>query len=162
MYDFQVETLFLGSADTMSRQALPFISRWMEGRDASDTKVLDVASGTGRFLTFVRDNWPELDCTAVELSPHYLDAVRKSNERFDYRTLYPKSGPLKLVEANCETMPFEVSFFLSYFRICNLTDVIVLCNSYRMVPSTRLPTCTSSTRCPRRRGGTRRSRWRAC
>ena len=70
----------------MRRQALPFISRWMEGRDASDTKVLDVASGTGRFLTFVRDNWPELDCTAVELSPHYLDAVRKSNERFDDRT----------------------------------------------------------------------------
>jgi len=111
LYDFQVETLFLGSADTMRRQALPFISRWMEGRDASDTKVLDVASGTGRFLTFVRDNWPELDCTAVELSPHYLDAVRKSNERFDDRTLYPKSGPLKLVEANCETMPFEDGSF---------------------------------------------------
>ena len=137
LYDFQVETLFLGSADTMRRQALPFISRWMEGRDASETKVLDVASGTGRFLTFVRDNWPELDCTAVELSPHYLDAVRKSNERFDDRTLYPKSGPLKLVEANCETMPFEVSFFVSYFRTGNCNDVVVLFNLYRMVPSTR-------------------------
>ena len=137
LYDFQVETLFLGSADTMRRQALPFISRWMEGRDASDTKVLDVASGTGRFLTFVRDNWPELDCTAVELSPHYLDAVRKSNERFDDRALYPKSGPLKLVEANCETMPFEVSFFLSYFRVGNCIDGVVLFNLYRMVPSTR-------------------------
>ena len=111
LYDFQVETLFLGSADTMRRQALPFVSRWMEGRDPADTKVLDVASGTGRFLTFVRDNWPELDCTAVELSPHYLDAVRKSNERFEDVATYPRAGPLKLVEANCEKMPFEDASF---------------------------------------------------
>jgi len=42
----------------MRRQALPFITAWMKGRSAKDTKLLDVASGTGRFLTFVRDNFP--------------------------------------------------------------------------------------------------------
>lgn len=103
LYDFQVETLFLGSADTMRRQALPFLTEWMKGRSAKDTKLLDVASGTGRFLTFVRDNFPELQCTALELSPHYLEAVRKSNERFD---AVPGACPLRLVEANCEKMPF--------------------------------------------------------
>lgn len=108
LYDFQVETLFLGSADTMRRQALPFIAEWMKGRSAKDTKLLDVASGTGRFLTFVRDNFPELQCTALELSPHYLEAVRKSNERFD---AVPGAGPLRLVEANCEKMPFADAEF---------------------------------------------------
>ena len=103
LYDFQVETLFLGSADTMRRQALPFITEWMKGRAEADTKFLDVASGTGRFLTFVRDNFPGASYTALELSPHYLEAVRKNNERFEG---VPGAGPLRLVEANCETMPF--------------------------------------------------------
>jgi ubiquinone/menaquinone biosynthesis C-methylase UbiE len=49
---------------------------FMKRRSLEDTKLLDVASGTGRFLTFVRDNFPELQCTALELSPHYLEAVR--------------------------------------------------------------------------------------
>jgi len=106
LYDFQVETLFLGSADTMRRQALPYITKFMKGRSAADTKLLDVASGTGRFLTFVRDNFPELQCTALELSPNYLEAVRKSNQRFE-----GGGGSLRLVEANCEAMPFaDMSF----------------------------------------------------
>merc|ERR1711966_56213 len=66
LYDFQVETLFLGSADTMRRRALPYIADFMRNRDASTTKHLDVASGTGRFLSFVRDNHPELQSTALE------------------------------------------------------------------------------------------------
>lgn len=111
LYDFQVETLFLGSADTMRRQVLPYVSEWMRGRDARDTKILDVASGTGRFLAFLRDNWPELDCTALELSPHYLEAVRKTNERFADRERYPTAGKLRLAEANCEAMPFEDGSF---------------------------------------------------
>ena len=111
LYDFQVETLFLGSADTMRRQVLPYVSEWMRGRDARETKILDVASGTGRFLAFLRDNWPELDCTALELSPHYLEAVRKTNERFTDRQKYPTAGNLRLAEANCEAMPFEDGAF---------------------------------------------------
>jgi len=106
LYDFQVETLFLGSADTMRRQALPFVAEWMRGRDESSTKLLDVASGTGRFLTFVRDNYPGLQCTALELSPHYLEAVRKNNARFE-----GGPGSLTLVEANCEAMPFPDASF---------------------------------------------------
>jgi len=100
LYDFQVETLFLGSADAMRRRALPYIADFMRNRDASTTKHLDVASGTGRFLSFVRDNHPELQSTALELSPHYLEATRKNNARFN-----GKGGSLRLVEANAEDMP---------------------------------------------------------
>ena len=100
LYDFQVETLFLGSADAMRRRALPYIADFMRNRDASTTKHLDVASGTGRFLSFVRDNYPELQSTALELSPHYLEATRKNNARFN-----GKGGSLRLVEANAEDMP---------------------------------------------------------
>ena len=46
-----------------------------------NTKLLDVASGTGRFLTFVRDNFPEMVCTALELSPHYLEARIKEKKK---------------------------------------------------------------------------------
>ena len=35
---------------------------------------LNPPAGRRRFLTFVRDNFPELQCTALELSPHYLEA----------------------------------------------------------------------------------------
>jgi len=64
LYDFQVETLFLGPADTMRRQVLPYVSEWMRefhdkngGENGAGAEFLDVASGTGRFLTFLRDNW---------------------------------------------------------------------------------------------------------
>jgi ubiquinone/menaquinone biosynthesis C-methylase UbiE len=106
LYDFQVEMLFLGSADAMRRRALPYIADFMRNRDASTTKHLDVASGTGRFLSFVRDNHPELQSTALELSPHYLEATRKLNKRFE-----GKGGSLRLVEANAEDMPLEDNEF---------------------------------------------------
>ena len=35
LYDFQVETLFLGSADTMRRQVLPFVAKWANAHHAS-------------------------------------------------------------------------------------------------------------------------------
>lgn len=106
LYDFQVECLFLGSADAMRRRALPYIADFMRNRDAKTTKHLDVASGTGRFLSFVRDNHPELQSTALELSPYYLEATRKLNRRFE-----GKGGSLRLVEANAEDMPLEDNEF---------------------------------------------------
>lgn len=115
LYDFQVETLFLGSADTMRRQVLPSVAKWARahhdangGADGAGLNILDVASGTGRFLTFVRDNWPAANYTALELSPHYLEATRVSNKRFED---VDGAGSLTLVEANCEAMPFPDASF---------------------------------------------------
>jgi Methyltransferase domain len=41
-------------------------------RDVSVSQLLDVASGTGRFVSFVLDNYPTLDTTVLDLSPFYL------------------------------------------------------------------------------------------
>ena len=98
LYDFQVETLFLGSADAMRRRALPYLNRYLKKR--KNAKLLDVACGTGRFLTFVRQNNPDLECTAMDLSPFYLGKTRTNHKAFD-----EKSGKkLKLLEANAEDL----------------------------------------------------------
>jgi len=100
-WEFQVETRFIGSAGTMRRRALPHIKKFMLGRDATETSILDVASGTGQFLHFVRENFPDLLCTSLELSPYYLEAVRDVHKK-----VFSNSGSLRLVNANAESMPF--------------------------------------------------------
>ena len=65
-------------------------------------------------MTFLRDNWPAADYTALELSPHYLEATRVSNKRFDDSNgdgNANATGTLTLVEANCESMPFPDASF---------------------------------------------------
>lgn len=45
-------------------------------------KVLEVAGGTGRFMTFFRDNYPETDVTLLDLSPFYLEQAGKNDRYF--------------------------------------------------------------------------------
>jgi len=96
LYDFQVEALFTGTADAMRRQALVPIAEHMKGRDQRKTSLLDVATGTGRFLTFVKDNWPRMNVTALDLSPAYLAEARKALKPW---------RDVRFVEANAEAMP---------------------------------------------------------
>jgi ubiquinone/menaquinone biosynthesis C-methylase UbiE len=98
LYDFQVETLFAGAADAMRRQALPPIARWMKGRDPRTVSLLDVGSGTARFLTFVKDSYPRMDVAALDLSAPYLEVAR--------RNLRPWPG-VDFIEANAEAMPVD-------------------------------------------------------
>jgi ubiquinone/menaquinone biosynthesis C-methylase UbiE len=95
-YDFQVEALFAGTADAMRRQALVPIAEHMKGRDQRKTALLDVATGTGRFLTFVKDNWPRMATTALDLSPAYLDEAKKALKPW---------RDVTFLEANAEAMP---------------------------------------------------------
>ena len=97
-YDFQVEAMFAGTADAMRRQALVPIAEHMKGRDQRKMSLLDVATGTGRFLTFVKDNWPRLKTTALDLSPAYLDEARKALKPWH---------DVAFLEANAEAMPLE-------------------------------------------------------
>jgi ubiquinone/menaquinone biosynthesis C-methylase UbiE len=78
LYDHQVEVLFGGGADAMRRQALVPLGQWLEGRRSADCVLLDVAAGTGRFLTFVKDNWPRLGTVALDLSRPYLAEARRN------------------------------------------------------------------------------------
>ncbi|MCC7271974.1 MAG: class I SAM-dependent methyltransferase [Alphaproteobacteria bacterium] len=77
LYDFQVEVLFSGGADAMRRGALIPIGEAL-ARAGPAAGLLDIGCGTGRFLTFVKDNWPRLAVLGVDLSPAYLAAARRN------------------------------------------------------------------------------------
>jgi ubiquinone/menaquinone biosynthesis C-methylase UbiE len=100
LYDFQVEALFAGTADAMRRQVLVPIAEFMKGRDQRRVNLLDVATGTGRFLTFVKDTWPRLNTTALDLSPAYLAEARKALKPW---------RDVTFLEANAEAIPLETA-----------------------------------------------------
>lgn len=96
LYDHQVEVLFAGGADAMRRQALVPIRHHLAGRDPARTTLLDLACGTGQFLTFVRDNHRRLRVVGIDLSLPYLREAR--------RRLAPWGGAA-LAQAAAEAIP---------------------------------------------------------
>ena len=78
LYDYQVEILFGGAADAMRRQALVPLHHFLRERRIADCRLVDVACGTGRFLTFVKDNYPRLPVTALDISPYYLAEAQRN------------------------------------------------------------------------------------
>ncbi|HET8728264.1 MAG TPA: class I SAM-dependent methyltransferase [Alphaproteobacteria bacterium] len=96
LYDHQVEVLFGGGADAMRRQALVPVHHFLVGRDAGRTRLLDVACGTGQFLTFLRDSHPRLSVAGVDLSLPYLAEARRRLSR------WPGTG---LAQASIEALP---------------------------------------------------------
>lgn len=76
IYDTQVEALFTGAADAMRRAALAEISKNLKGRDQRQVKLLDLACGTGRFLTQIMETFPKLQASGLDLSPNYSKHAR--------------------------------------------------------------------------------------
>ena len=99
-YDHQVEVLFGGGGAAMRRQALVPLKAVLAGRPAA--RLLDVGCGTGRFLREVKANYPRLDVTGLDLSPHYLAVAR--------RELQPWSRA-RLVVGAAEASPFADGWF---------------------------------------------------
>ncbi|WP_207458030.1 class I SAM-dependent methyltransferase [Azospirillum sp. SYSU D00513] len=97
LYDHQVEVLFGGGADAMRRQCLVPIFEYVRDRRVAECRLLDVAAGTGRFLTFVKDNHPRLPVTALDLSTAYLKEAR--------RALAPWARTSSVVQGAAEAMP---------------------------------------------------------
>ena len=60
VYETSTETLFLGQQDAMQRQTLVPLAKHLKGKDTSSMRLLEVAAGTGRFATFIKDNYPEM------------------------------------------------------------------------------------------------------
>lgn len=74
-------------------------------------KAMDIAGGTGRFMTFFRDNYPEMDVSLLDLSPFYLEAAGKNDRyykkwfnNFDNRKKDIELKPLKLIQGKAEDM----------------------------------------------------------
>ncbi|MBU1211304.1 MAG: class I SAM-dependent methyltransferase [Alphaproteobacteria bacterium] len=98
LYDVQVETLFYGAAAAMRRAGLRPIAEFMHGRDQRRVSLIDVACGTGRFLSDVRRAFPAMRLTGCDLSQAYLEEARRHMGRL---------RPARLVFANAEALPFE-------------------------------------------------------
>jgi ubiquinone/menaquinone biosynthesis C-methylase UbiE len=150
LYDLQVEILFNGTADPMRRRVLaPLKQGLAEAGAGLGAKVLDVACGTGRTLSMLRDALPKASLYGVDLSPTYL---RKANEN-----LMAKPGVLpQLIQANGESLPFiddyfegVVSVFLFHelpptarqnvinemYRVVKPGGTVVLCDSIQRIDS---------------------------
>lgn len=87
VYEVSTETLFVGRQDAMQRTALAPLREWFDETQESATgenvKLLEMACGTGRFLTFTRDTYPKMDAVGLDLSPFYLAEARENAEYWE-------------------------------------------------------------------------------
>ena len=102
LYDTQVEVLFTGAADAMRRQALPPLGDYLKDRPTGELQLLDVGCGTGRLLGYVKDNWPALAVTGLDLSRPYLDAAMGHLRQF---------SKVELIAGAAEAMPLPDAGF---------------------------------------------------
>lgn len=106
VYETSTETLFLGQQDAMQRQTLVPLSKYLQGKDVSDMKVMELACGTGRFATYIKDNFPEMHVTCVDLSPFYLEEARGNMDHwFKLRGNGAPSAKADFLQAPAEKLP---------------------------------------------------------
>jgi len=107
LYDLQVEILFNGSADPMRRRVLAPLKRELTHSGFANqpqTRILDVACGTGRTLRMLRGALSDVSLFGTDLSPAYL---RKANQLLSE---IPGELP-QLVQANAESLPYVDNYF---------------------------------------------------
>ena len=68
----------LATPDSFLSPATPLPANTNQTADKvpSEVQALEVAAGTGRFATYVKDNYPAMPLTVSDLSPFYLSAAR--------------------------------------------------------------------------------------
>ena len=83
-YEFAMETLNIGARDTIERMTMIPVFYWLKDNHKHwiNIKVLEVGAGTGRFMTFFRDNYPHMDATALDLNPFFLLEAEKNDAYF--------------------------------------------------------------------------------
>ena len=100
IYDVGVEILFGGTADVMRRQALPpLVAALGEKRRP---RLLDIACGTGRFLSQAHKALPNARLYGLDLSPYYVAHARK---------VLRHVPDASFVAENAEAMPFADATF---------------------------------------------------
>ncbi|QDZ17740.1 S-adenosyl-L-methionine-dependent methyltransferase [Chloropicon primus] len=82
VYETSTETLFLGQQDAMQRTTLVPLAKHFEGEDLRGKRIMELACGTGRFATFLKDNYPSSHVTCLDLSPFYLQEARENMEHW--------------------------------------------------------------------------------
>lgn len=102
IYDTQVEILFTGAADAMRRGAMAELAHLIKGRDQRQVDYLDLACGTGRYLSQVMRSYPRLRASGLDLSPNYAEAARQAVARW---------SQVDILDGSAEQMPFEDESF---------------------------------------------------
>jgi ubiquinone/menaquinone biosynthesis C-methylase UbiE len=97
-YDTQVEVLFNGTANATRRQALPPLHEVFAGRDQRRLRLLDVGCGTGRFLDFVKQVWPKLPASGLDMSEPYVGEAKLHLRR---------RSRINLIVGDGERLPFR-------------------------------------------------------
>jgi ubiquinone/menaquinone biosynthesis C-methylase UbiE len=152
LYDLQVEILFNGAADAMRRRILPPLKQGLQvfsDLSPQQTKVLDIACGTGRTLRMIRGALPKASLFGTDLSPAYL---RKANQLLSE---IPGELP-QLLQANAEKLPYLDNYFQGLssvflfhelppearqqvinesFRVLQPRGVLVICDSMQAMDS---------------------------
>jgi len=93
-YESQVEALFAGAAGAMRRRALSLLARAWRGRDHRGLRIVDLACGSGAFLSDLAATFPRANLAGLDLSPAYLQEAGR------------RSGVRELIQANAERLPF--------------------------------------------------------
>jgi ubiquinone/menaquinone biosynthesis C-methylase UbiE len=99
LYDYEVELLFGGVADVMRRQLIPAVKEGVA--DVSCPRILDVATGTGRFLLQLAKTLPRARLFGLDLSRPYLDHASRLLGDAD----------VSLIHENAEQVPFAKDTF---------------------------------------------------
>ena len=100
-YDTQVEVLFKGTGNAMRRMALPELYEHFRGRDQRTLRLADIGCGTGRFLDFVKQAWPRLPVTGIDLSEAYIKHTRRHLRRWTHvRGIVGNAECLPLADAS--------------------------------------------------------------
>jgi ubiquinone/menaquinone biosynthesis C-methylase UbiE len=103
LYDFQVETLFTGSAGPMRRAtALALLAQSLKGVDQRQTSLVELACGTGQMANEIMRNFPRLNLAALDMSPAYAQAAARALS--PYRSAQAMSGA-------AEATPFQDASF---------------------------------------------------
>jgi ubiquinone/menaquinone biosynthesis C-methylase UbiE len=110
-YDTQVEVLFNGTANAIRRQALVPLHEIFAGRDQRTLRLLDVGTGTARFLDFVKQAWPRLPVLGLDLSEAYLnEASRHLRRRSRIGFVVGNAEAIPLAEASQDAVTSIFTF----------------------------------------------------
>ena len=101
LYEFQVETLFSGSAATMRRFSMLPIIDFVKSKE-NKLNFLDIGTGSGEFIKTIKYNIPELNITCSDISKAYLDVAKKKLKKFT---------DIKFNNCKAEDLPFDNNSF---------------------------------------------------
>lgn len=109
------QVLFSGRQDAMQRQALLPLKEFMEGRNQASVRILEIGAGTGRYHTFLRDNYPAAKTTIVDLSPFYLERAR---DNIDYWVKSRCQGRERASRSLRSHLQLRSSHSSPYYHLC--------------------------------------------